>query len=90
MKTSKQLPELTLEELQEKSKKLKTLLIGFAVAWTIIIGISIGLAIVLVKQGKVASAVPLLISPMLCLTTMLPIIIIQGKVKEEIKTRHHP
>jgi len=87
MKAVKKLSELTLEELHKKSKKLKAILVGIAVVWTIIIGISIGVAISLFKQDKIVATIPLLMTPMLCLTTLLPLIIQHRKLKEEINAR---
>ena len=87
MKETKKISELTLSELQEKSKKLKAILVGIAFAWTIIIGVSIGMAISLFKQDKVAVAIPLFMIPMLCLVTLLPSIIQHRKLKEEINAR---
>jgi len=87
MKAKKQLSKLSLKELQEKAKKVNGIIIGFSIVWVILIGISIFLFVSLNEGGKAINSISLIVVPILCVTTLLPLLIQKRKLNTEIKAR---
>ncbi|GHE23375.1 hypothetical protein [Sphingobacterium griseoflavum] len=81
MKKTKELTELTLEELQERKKKITALTIGLACV--LLVACSI-LGYLAISKGTPSLVVVMLA----CLTTMLPGLILLLQVNREIESRH--
>ncbi|TDQ08457.1 hypothetical protein [Pedobacter metabolipauper] len=80
MKTSKPLTELTLDELNARQKSLKNIAIALGTIMLLACGILIYLSIESKKPGLLAAGIGF---PM----TFLPILIVLGQVRSEIKKR---
>ncbi len=80
MKNSKKLTDLTLEELQERKKKIAAPLIGIGIVLVIVCGILFYMAITKHMPALIAVSIG-------CLTTILPGFILLGQLQAEIKSR---
>lgn len=73
--------EMTLEELEQQKKKIKSVIIALAIVWAFAIGVLIYLAVKKNSFTMAATMTPL------SLLTCLPILISLNNVQKEINSR---